>query len=122
MGVVLAAGTLYTFINALDNGLPLDRARTIALTTMVFFQFYQAFNCRSENESIFAMSPLGNPFLFFSVIAAFFAQLAVLYVPTLQYIFRTVPLTIAEWGEIGFVSLSVVVVVEFDKLLVRRSG
>ncbi len=122
MGVVLAAGTLFTFIHALNDGVPLERARTIALTTMVFFQFFQAFNCRSERESIFTMSPLGNPFLFFSVIAAFFAQLAVLYVPTLQYIFRTVPLTIGEWLEICIVTLSIVIVVELDKLRLRRSS
>ncbi|MFQ5585876.1 MAG: cation-translocating P-type ATPase [Thermodesulfobacteriota bacterium] len=120
MGLVLAAGTLYTFLHALNNGVPLERARTIALTTMVFFQFYQAFNCRSERESVFAMSPVSNPFLFFSVIAAFFAQLAVLYVPALQYIFRTVPLTIGEWIEIGIVTFSIVIVVEIDKLILRR--
>jgi len=31
------------------------------------------------------------------MIAAFFAQLAVLYAPPLQWVFRTVPLTAPEW-------------------------
>jgi Ca2+-transporting ATPase len=119
VGIVLAAGTLYTFIHALNTGLPLEKARTIALTTMVFFQFYQAFNCRSETESIFRMNPLGNPFLFFSVIAALLAQLAVLYLPSLQWVFRTVPLTAVEWLQIGIVTSSIVVAVEVDKLLRR---
>jgi Ca2+-transporting ATPase len=120
VGIVLAAGTLYTFIHALNTGLPLDKARTIALTTMVFFQFYQAFNCRSETESIFRMNPLGNPFLFFSVIAALLAQLAVLYLPSLQWVFRTVPLTAYEWLEIGIVSSTIIAAVEVDKLFIRR--
>ncbi|MBE9535149.1 MAG: cation transporting ATPase C-terminal domain-containing protein, partial [Proteobacteria bacterium] len=121
VGIVLAAGTLYTFIHALNTGLPLEKARTIALTTMVFFQFYQAFNCRSETESIFRMNPLGNPFLFFSMIAALLAQFAVLYLPALQWIFRTVPLTAMEWLQIGIVTSSIVVAVEVDKLIRRIS-
>lgn len=72
MGIVMAAGTLYVFVSDLHSGVPLERARTAALTTMVFFQFYQALNCRSETESIFSMRPMSNPFLFYSIIAAFF--------------------------------------------------
>lgn len=120
MGIILAAGTLFMFIMKLDSGVTLEKARTIALTTMVFFQFYQAFNCRSEHQSIFRMNPLSNPFLFFSMIAAFFAQLAVLYVPALQWVFRTVPLGIGEWIEIGFVTITIVLAVEADKLIRRR--
>ena len=58
--------------------------------------------------------------LFYSMIAAFFAQLAVLYAPPLQWVFRTVPLTAPEWLRIIAASLTVVVVVEIDKWLRRR--
>ncbi len=120
MGLTMAAGTYFMFITSLAHGVPLERSRTIALTTMVFFQFYQAFNCRSESRSIFRMNPLGNPFLLFSVVAAFFAQLAVLYVPAFQWVFRTVPLTFVEWVEIGLVTLTIVAAVEADKWIRRR--
>ena len=120
MGIVLAVGTLYVFTSGLNSGVSIERARTVALTTMVFFQFYQALNCRSETESIFSMNPMSNLFLFYSMIAAFFAQLAVLYVPTFQWIFRTVPLTMTEWLQIGLVTVTVVVAVEIDKWIRRR--
>jgi Ca2+-transporting ATPase len=120
MGIILAAGTVYMFISSLNAGVPLERARTIALTTMVFFQFYQAFNCRSDTQSIFKMSFMTNPFLFFSVIAAFFAQMAVIYVPALQWIFRTVPLSLHEWGKILVVTVTVLLAVETDKLIRRK--
>jgi Ca2+-transporting ATPase len=84
---------------------------------MVFFQFYQAVNCRSERQSIFRLPLLSNPFLFFSMLAAFFAQLAVLYAPPLQWVFRTVPLTAKEWLEIAAVTSTVVIAVEIDKLI-----
>ncbi|MCK5218020.1 HAD-IC family P-type ATPase, partial [bacterium] len=122
MGIIMAIGTVAIFLIKLDAGVPLERARTIALTTMVFFQFYQALNCRSENQSIFRMSLLSNPFLFYSIIAAFFAQLAVLYIPALQWVFRTVPLTLTEWMEIGAGTTIIIIAVEIDKGIRRRRG
>lgn len=120
MGTILAAGTLFVFISRLEAGMPLERARTAALTTMVFFQFYQALNCRSESESIFKISLARNPFLLFSMIAAFFAQLAVLYVPALRWIFRTEPIGFVGWVEILLVTVTIVVAVELDKWIRRK--
>lgn len=121
VGGLIAAGVVYTFTAALREGASLENARTVAVTTMVFFQFFQAWNSRSELQSIFRINLLSNPFLFVSLIAAVFAQLAVLYVPALQWVFRTVPLTASEWREVLLVSATVVLVVEIDKWLRRRS-
>jgi Ca2+-transporting ATPase len=119
-GIILAAGTLFVFITSIKAGFPLEKTRTAALTTMVFFQFYQALNCRSETQSIFKMSFLSNPFLLFSMIAAFFAQMAVIYVPALQWVFKTEPLSIDEWILIVIISVTVVIAVEIDKAVRRR--
>ena len=121
VGLVIAAGVVWNYTAALRDGASLENARTVAVTTMVFFQFFQAWNSRSEYQSIFRMNPLGNPFLFYSMIAAFLAQLAFIYAPPLQWVFRTVPLTATEWLRIMVASSLVVLVVEIDKLLRRRS-
>lgn len=120
VGLLISAGVVYVFMDALRDGSSLEHARAIAMTTMVFFQFFQAWNSRSEYTSIFRINVFSNPFLLYSMLAAFFAQLAVLYVPALQWVFRTEPLTFMEWVQIGFISLSVVLVVETDKFLRRR--
>ncbi len=117
VGILISIGVVYSFINALDNGASLEKARTIAVTTMVFFQFFHAWNSRSESISIFKISPLSNPFLFYTMIAAFFAQLAFVYVPALQWIFRTEPITTSEWINIIFISISVILLVEIDKFV-----
>jgi len=122
MGITLAAGTLFLFVSNLNAGVPLERARTVALTTMVFFQFYQAFNCRSETQSVFSMSPISNPLLFISMIAAFLAQLSVIYVPAFQWVFRTVPITVNEWVQIFMVSTTIILVVEMDKWIRGRKA
>lgn len=120
MGVILASGTIFVFVSRLKAGMPLEQARTAALTTMVFFQFYQALNCRSETQSIFKMSFLKNPFLLFSMVAAFFAQLAVLYVPALQWIFRTTPISLMGWFEILCITITIVFAIEIDKWIRRK--
>ncbi|WP_285442585.1 cation transporting ATPase C-terminal domain-containing protein [Candidatus Brocadia sp. AMX2] len=90
------------------------------MTTMVFFQFFQAWNSRSEIQSVFRINPLSNLFLFYSMIAAFFAQLAVLYVPALQWVFKTEPLTEMEWVNVGAITVTIIIAVEIDKWIRRR--
>ena len=119
VALLISAGIVYEFVHALNQGASLEKARTIAVTTMVFFQFFQAFNSRSEIDSLFRMNPLGNLFLFFGTIAAFLAHLAAIYLPTMQWIFRMEPIGAMEWLRIGLVSFTVVIAVEIDKL-VRR--
>ena len=120
MGSILGFGTFVVYYLELVSNVPIESARSVALTTMVFFQFYQALNCRSETLSIFVMNPLSNPFLFVSMIGALFAHLAVLYVPALQYVFRTVPLDFDQWAIVIVSSVTVVIGVEIDKLIRRR--
>jgi Ca2+-transporting ATPase len=54
------------------------------------------------------------------MIAAFLAQLSVIYVPALQWVFRTEPIDAGEWFQILLVSATVVLAVEIDKWLRRR--
>jgi len=120
VGLIISAGVIFNFVSALEDGVSLERARTIAVTTMVLFQFFQAWNSRSELQSVFTISPLSNPFLFYSMVAAFLAQIAVIYVPALQWVFRTESLAWGEWAKILIVSLTVVIAVEVDKAIRRH--
>jgi Ca2+-transporting ATPase len=120
VGLIISAGVIFNFVQALDDGVSLERARTIAVTTMVLFQFFQAWNSRSELQSVFTIIPLSNPFLFYSMVAAFLAQLAVVYVPAFQWIFRTEALALSDWLQIVMVSLTVVIAVEVDKAVRRH--
>jgi len=120
VSLIISAGVVYEFVHAINQGLAIEKARTIAVTTMVFFQFFQAFNSRSEMNSLFTMNPLGNPFLFFGVIASILAHLAAIYLPVLQWLFRMEPINTLEWIRIGVASCTVIVLVEIDKWLRRH--
>ena len=120
VGLLISIGVIYQFIHALEGGASLDRARTVAVTTMVFFQFFQAWNSRSESQSIFQISFFSNPWIVYGLVASILAQLASIYVPILQWVFKTESLTLLEWVKIAGMSLTVIVLVEIDKW-VRRS-
>ncbi|MEP9411980.1 MAG: HAD-IC family P-type ATPase [Candidatus Brocadia sp.] len=120
VALIISGGVVYNFISALNEDVSIEKARSVAMTTMVFFQFFQAWNSRSEIQSVFRINPLSNLFLFYSMIAAFFAQLAVLYVPALQWVFRTEPLTKMEWVNVGVITMTIVLAVEIDKWIRRR--
>ncbi len=120
IGIVIAIGTTYTFSRALAQDYALDHARTVALTTIVLFQLFNVFNVRSESLSIFRMSLLSNPFLFFSVIASIMAQIAIVYVPAFQMIFRTAPLNLYDWFFAAIMAVVVLAAVEVEKVIRRR--
>lgn len=119
IGIVIAAGTLYVFTWALNQGYGIDQARTIALTTIVLFQLFNVFNVRSETASIFQIPLLSNKLLFFSVVASIIAQLGIVYLPAMQFVFRTAPMTLQDWLLSTLVAISVLAVVEIEKVLRR---
>ncbi len=119
VALLISAGVVYEFIHALNQGMGLDKARTVAVTTMVFFQFFQAINSRSEAQSLFRLNPFGNPYLFVGILASIGAQLAAIYVPVLQWLFRLEPITPMEWVRIILISITVIILVEIDKLARR---
>ena len=56
MGPFIGLDTFIIYCLQLGSGVSVESARSVALTTMVFFQFYQALNCRSETFSVFEMT------------------------------------------------------------------
>ena len=120
VGVVLAAGTLAMFWWAFKSSGNLAEARTMAMTQMVMFQFFHVFNSRSLDRSIFEIPLFSNRFLFASILGAVAAHAAVLYVPVLQAVFRTVPLTLGQWATVTLVGTLVLFGGELDKWRNRR--
>ncbi len=115
-GIVLMFGTLMVFSWQLNSGATLGQARTAALTTMVFFQFFYAFMSRSEQRTVFSMNPFGNRFLFISIAAAFTAQMLAIYYPALQFVLGTEPVS-AETLLWVLLAASSLLTVEIEKYL-----
>jgi Ca2+-transporting ATPase len=103
-GVVMTVGTLVLYYLELVNGAGILKATSIAFTVFVMFQIFNVFNCRAEKFSNFS-----NKFLVVAIGLSFLLQLAVLYVPFLQGVFRTTALSIIDWIAIIIVASLILV-------------
>ena len=117
VAVVMMVGTLYLFKDY--AGGDMTKAWTIALTTLAVFQWFNAWNCRSDTRSIFQTNPFSNIYLIGATAIVIVLQLLAVYNPLLQKILHTAPLTLEEWIMILIVASSIVIAEEIRKLYHR---
>lgn len=98
----------------------LAKARTLTLIMMAMFQWFNGWNCRSTRHSIFKIGLFSNKWFLVAASFVLSLQLLVVYVPFMQYIFKTVPLSLFEWGMIILTSSSIFFVDEARKFFVSR--
>lgn len=114
MAVPMALGTLYLFSESYQ--INIVKAWTISLTTLAVFQWFNAWNCRSEEKSIFMMNPFSNKFLVGATLIVISLQMLAIYNPFLQKVLHTVPLSGKEWRMIILAALSIIVIEEIRKI------
>jgi len=113
MGVSMMIGGLLVFSNYFEYDLP--KAMTITMTTLAIFQWFNAWNCRSEDKSIFKMNPFSNRYLIGATLIVIILQFAAIYAPFMQKILKTVPLLWHEWALAAAVAFFIVVAEEWRK-------
>ncbi len=94
--------------------------RTMVFTVLCLTQLGHAMAIRSEKASLFQIGIFSNKYLLGAVMLTFALQMAVVYVPFLNPIFKTVPLSGFELMLSIGISCVVFVAVEIEKLI-RRS-
>ena len=117
MAIPMMIVTLALFQNYF--GTDLAKAWTISLTLLAVFQWFNAWNCRSENESIFRTNPFENKFMVLATVAAFSFQMLAVYNPLFQKFLYTVPLALSDWLVIIALATSIIWVEEARKFLWR---
>jgi Ca2+-transporting ATPase len=100
--------------NAADEA----HARTMAFTTLMLFQLFNVFNCRSAWRSALG-GFLENKWLIGAVALSLFTHVAVIYVPVLQTAFHTVALSAFDWAIATAVGATLLVLMELFKLRAR---
>lgn len=119
VAVVIATGTLAVLDTSLPNGSGnLRHAQTMAFTTLMMFQLFNALNSRSDERSAFD-GLVDNRWLWGAIGLAIMLQIAVVYVPFLQQAFSTVSLTAADWLRCTFVASSILWLREISKAITR---
>ena len=126
IGAVMAVGTLLVLDASLPGGLiegsgTTHYAQTMAFTTLMLFQLFNAFNARSDERSAFNRL-FHNHWLWGAVGLSLALHACVVYVPFLQQAFSTSALTLGDWLTCAVVASSVLWTSELVKILGRVRG
>ena len=95
--------------------------QTAVFTTLCFTQLAHVMAIRSEHTSLFALGLSSNRPLLGAVVLTIVLQLAIVYVPAFNALFKTVPLHPAELAVCIVAALIIFAIVELEKWARRRS-
>ena len=127
VSVILVAGTFGLFVWERTQGMEIERARTVAVNTLVVFEAFYLLNSRYLHAPVVSREGLfGNRYVLWAIGLVILFQLLFTYAPPMQAIFGTAAIDAATWSLIVLVGSSVFILVELEKLLYcawqRRRG
>jgi len=120
-GVFIAACALGAFAFVLfveKEGI--TRARTAALFALAASQLFHSLNCRSQRDSLFKLGLFTNMKLITAIGVSFALQIAILYLPFTQKIFKVEALGALDLAVVILVSSFPLWMMELVKLFSRR--
>jgi magnesium-transporting ATPase (P-type) len=120
VSLILFLGTFGLFLFQRKMGASLELARTIAVNTLVVFEIFYLLNARFLLDFSLTRNGLfGNGYALAAVIGVTCFQMLFTYFPPLQHLFHTEAMSLHTWGYVVMIALSVVLLVELEKFIVR---
>jgi Ca2+-transporting ATPase len=95
-------------------------ALTMTQAAIVAGQVANGFGCRTTRESLFKVGFFTNKFLLIGEAVGIGIMCAISYVPFLQNIFKTAPLTLADWGFLVIAAVTLFFAEEARKWVMRH--
>ena len=121
VSVILMIGTFGLFIWEMERGVSIERARTVAVNTLVMFEIFYLFNSRYITDSVFNWAGLtGNRYVLIAIGILIIFQLGFTYLAPMQSLFGTAAIDFSVWLRILVVASSVLFLVELEKYFVRH--
>lgn len=111
--MIIGALSLYYIILNFTN-VSIEAAHTIVLVTLILFEISNAFNFRSLTKPFYKLAFNNNPYLIYASIISILATIAIVYIPFLNKIFETSP--ISRYYRIIWFILSLSIIFIFDIL------
>lgn len=122
-GFFIAVCSLFAFLFVLKiENEGLGRARTAAFIVLAVSQLFHSLNYRHFSESIFKIGLFGNRKLILAIGISFFLQMAVVYIPFLGMVFKTLPLRLWDWFFVVGLSSCTLWFMELLKWVWRKKG
>ncbi len=118
-GLTMGIGTLLMFMNYKD--IDLNKAQTVAFTTLVMFQMFAVMSSRTLYPSLKHLNPFSNLWLLGAICLSISIQIAVIYWSPLQTIFGTVSLLAMDWLKIIGISSLGFIMMEISKFFMGKN-
>ncbi len=120
VSTLLLIGAFGLFEWELMQGAVIPEARTVAVNVFVIVELFYLFNCRSLTKSVFRIGLFSNPWVWGGVTIMVILQLLYTYLPVMNRMFHSAPISIEAWERILAVALIAFFVVGFEKWLRQR--
>lgn len=117
-GITMVAGTLGILFWGMQHRSE-QQALTLAFTTFVLFQVFNAFNARAETGTTFNRTFFHNRSLWLALIGVVVLQILVVHWPLMQQLFGTTALSGIDWILAVLVASSVLILEEMRKAVQR---
>ncbi len=95
LGALMFIGSFFLYLQYFQD---MTKARTMAFNTLVMFELFNMFNCRTQRHSFKKMGFFSNKILFVVVAIAFALQVVAVQSEFLASLFKIVPLSVNEWA------------------------
>lgn len=117
MAVPMGIGSLLVFYA--NYSIDITYARTMTLLTMAMYQWFNAWNCRSERLSIVQSGLFSNRWLVLATTFVLLLQIMLIYAPFMHTIFKTVPLEWHDWRIVLGITFPIIIIEEIRKAIAR---
>ncbi len=115
VSALLLAGSWWVFSWEQGLGADVAEARTAALNVFVAVELFYLFSCRSLTRSVWRVGLFSNRWVVGGVLTQIAGQLALTYLPVMNRLFHTAPLSAESWLRILGVALVTSVAVAAHK-------
>jgi len=117
--LMVTATFLLYFFGLTHNGRDSNTAQTMALNTIVFFEIFYLFNCKSIHENVFR-ELFSNKFMLMGIALVLSLQVFITYNPTMNAILKTSPIDPVDWIVIVVTASSVFFLIELEKYVKKK--
>ncbi len=121
-GIWTALVTLAVFLWAVDSGKDILEAQGVCFLTLILIEFFNAFNCRSIEYSLFKIGPFGNKWLIWAILGTIAMTIPIFYIPFLEKTFGVHALTSLDWVVAILSASTIFILAEIYKLIISRTG
>ncbi len=115
IGILTDFILLGIFFWLLHNDRNIAHIRTMIFAALSVDSLFYAFSCKSLRQNLWHINPFSNRFLIIALMMGMLTLGLAIYVPILQTLLKTVPLTLKDWGLILGLGVVEVILIEITK-------